>query len=119
MNKIDVLMNDVNHYGVLFHLDKSWQRDRRKRIEELSSLQSPQQFRTFINDEMLKITNAVSRLGMALDKAQKETGSDKPLVANNDFARSFNELLNQVQDLQGTLKHYSIEIADKQPVQEK
>lgn len=115
MNKIDVLMNDVNHYGVLYHLDKSWQRDRRKRIEELASLESPQQFRTFINDEMYKITTGVSRLGMALDKAQAEAKSDAPLVANSDFGRSFNELLGQIQDLQSTLKTYSIEIADRQP----
>lgn len=115
MNKIDVLMNDVNHYGVLYHLDKSWQRDRRKRIEELASLESPQQFRTFINDEMYKITTGVSRLGMALDKAQAEAKNDAPLVANSDFGRSFNELLAQIQDLQSTLKIYSIEIADRQP----
>ena len=108
-------MNDVNHYGVLYHLDKSWQRDRRKRIEELASLESPQQFRTFINDEMYKITTGVSRLGMALDKAQAEAKNDAPLVANSDFGRSFNELLAQIQDLQSTLKIYSIEIADRQP----
>ncbi len=115
MNKMDVLMNDVNHYGVLYHLDKGWQRDRRKRIEELTRLDSPQQFRTYLNEEMFKVTTAVSRLGMALDKAQGEVSRDKPLVANADFARTFTDLLNQIQDLQGTLKTYSIELADRQP----
>jgi len=115
MNKMDVLMNDVNHYGVLYHLDKGWQRDRRKRIEELARLDSPQQFRTYLNEEMFKVTTAVSRLGMALDKAQDQANQDKPLVANADFARTFTDLLSQIQDLQGTLKTYSIELADRQP----
>jgi phospholipid/cholesterol/gamma-HCH transport system substrate-binding protein len=34
MDKVDVLMNDMNNYGMLFHLDKTWQRDRKIRIEE-------------------------------------------------------------------------------------
>lgn len=114
IGKLDVLMNDVNHYGVLFHLDKGWQRDRRRRIEELAALQNPKQFRSFINEEMYKITMAISRLSMALDKAQNEAADDTPLVANADFARTFNDLLGQVQDLQGTLKTYSIELADRQ-----
>ncbi len=114
MNKMDLLMNDVNHYGVLYHLDKGWQRDRRRRVEEIASLQSPEQFRTFLNDEMFKITSGLSRLGMALDKAQKDASSETPLVANREFGRTFNDVLAQIQDLQSTLKTYSIEIADRQ-----
>lgn len=114
MNKMDVMMNDVNHYGVLYHLDKGWQRDRRLRLEELARLSNPQQFRTFLSEEMYKITTGVSRLGLALDKAQKEAGNDAPMVANAEFARTFNDLLSQIQDLQGTLKNYSIDLADRQ-----
>ncbi|NDE82376.1 MAG: MCE family protein, partial [Chlamydiia bacterium] len=32
LSKMDTLMNDVNHYGVLFHLNKSWQRERLQRV---------------------------------------------------------------------------------------
>lgn len=119
MNKLDLLMNDVNHYGVLFHLDKGWQRDQRRRMDELANLQSPQQFRSFLNVEMYKITNAVSRLSQALDKAQAEAGSDKTFVANSDFAQTFNELLSQVQDLQGSLKTYATGSPETQIAQEK
>lgn len=109
MNKVDLMLNDVNQYGMLFHLDKGWQRDRKRRIEELAHLNTPDQFRTFINEESAKITNAVSRLGMVLDKAQKE-----PLETNSDFVRTFHDLFVQIQDLQSTLKTYSTEIADRQ-----
>lgn len=43
MNKLDLLMNDVTHYGVLFHLDKSWQRDQRRRIDEIANSQIAQE----------------------------------------------------------------------------
>jgi phospholipid/cholesterol/gamma-HCH transport system substrate-binding protein len=34
LSKVDTLMDDVNQYGPLFHLNKTWQREHRKRIEE-------------------------------------------------------------------------------------
>ncbi|MBS0634292.1 MAG: MCE family protein [Verrucomicrobia bacterium] len=109
MNKIDLMLNDVNRYGMLFHLDKGWQRDRKRQIDELTALNTPDQFRTFINDESAKITQAVSRLGMALDKAKND-----PLETNADFVRTFHDLFVEIQDLQGTLKTYSVELADRQ-----
>jgi len=112
MNKMDVLMNDVNHYGVLYHLDKGWQRDRRRQVEEIAALQSPKQFKSYMDQEMFKITNSLSRLGMALDKAEH----DAPLATNKEFGRTFNEVLAQLQDLQATLKNYSIEIADTEQI---
>ncbi len=113
LTKLDLMMNDVNHYGVLYHLDKSWQREQRGRLEELAKLSTPRQFRSYLDEEMYKITTAVSRLGSALDKAQAQAGQDAPIVANADFARTFNEVLSQIQDLQSTLKTYSIDLADR------
>lgn len=110
MNKVDSLMNDVNHYGMLFHLDKGWQRDRRKRAEELARLQNPQEFRGFLNQEMAKITNSISLLGMALEKAE----NSESVTTKGDFARTFNDLLSQVQDLSSTLKAYNISIVDRE-----
>jgi len=111
MNKMDLMMNDVNHYGVLYHLDKGWQRDHRKRIEELAKLQNPQQFKAYLNDEMFKISTSISRVGNALEKA--ETLADTKGSSRAEFGRTFNELLSQIQDLQASLKNYSIEINER------
>ena len=43
MNKLDLLMNDVTHYGVLFHLDKRWQRDQKRLSDERASQQIAQE----------------------------------------------------------------------------
>ncbi len=40
MNKMNTLMNDINNYGVMFHLDKSWQRERKRRLQELAERHS-------------------------------------------------------------------------------
>ncbi len=40
IDKMDLLMNDVNRYGVLYHLDKSWQRDRKRNDEMLAKRQA-------------------------------------------------------------------------------
>jgi len=104
LSKADVLMNDVNHYGPLFHLDKGWQRERRKRIAELERLESPAAFQAYVNEEMGKITTSIARVSMALEKA------DNGLVSSNakvDVSTMFAELLSQIDALQNNLKMFA------------
>ena len=107
LNKANTMMNDVNHYGVLFHLDKGWQRDRRKRIEELETLSTPKAFQNYLNQEMEKIQLSLARVNMALDKADNsldEAMNGKKIQTKGEFIKSFAELLGNVQQLENTLK---------------
>lgn len=110
VNKANILMNDVNQYGMLFHLDKGWQRERRRRIDELTQLETPKAFQNFLNEEMQKITLSIARVNMALDKADDTldgaTGTNSTKT-KEDFARSFAELLGYVHELENTLKNLS------------
>ena len=110
MNKLDTMMNDVNNYGVLFHLDKGWQRDRRQRIAELTNLKDPQEFKKYLNDEMVKVSSSLTRLGMAVEKAKDVEAEG----TTEEFTRTFSDLLCQLEDLKGTLKEYSTLIAEEQ-----
>lgn len=94
MNKFDFLMNDINQYGILFHLDKAWQREQKRRVEEVSGLNSPEEFKAFLNTEMDKVNTAMRKLSLAYEKS-----SDKP-----EFKKSYRALLAQLDSLQGTLK---------------
>lgn len=38
VNRLDLLMSDVNRYGVLFHLNKSWQRESKERTDESTAV---------------------------------------------------------------------------------
>ena len=61
---MDTMMNDVNHYGVLFHLNKSWQRTRVKRISEMNALETPDSFKNYFQKEVDQINTSMARLSM-------------------------------------------------------
>ncbi|MDE3047921.1 MAG: MCE family protein, partial [Verrucomicrobiota bacterium] len=44
MNKGETLMNDINHYGLLFHYNKQWQKSRTRKASFLKALDTPQEF---------------------------------------------------------------------------
>ncbi|NGX31052.1 MAG: hypothetical protein K940chlam8_00411 [Chlamydiae bacterium] len=111
MSKIDTLMNDVNHYGVLFNLNKEWQRTRTKRFEELKSIQNPKEFKAYLNQEVDSITVALARISVLLDKAK--TSQDKESIFRSEmFQKDFRYLLDVVDDFEDILKMYNQNLQD-------
>ena len=113
MSKVDTLMNDVNHYGILFHLNKGWQRVRTKRMTLLNALESPSEFKNFFEEEIDNINTAMSRLCELLDKAEESCDKQR-IMESLEFKEDFAELLREVNGLQDHLKLYSEEFADIQ-----
>jgi phospholipid/cholesterol/gamma-HCH transport system substrate-binding protein len=70
LSKVDTLMNDVNHYGILFHLNKGWQRQRQQRVSLLNSLDTPDKFQTYFEKEVDDVNMAMSRLSMLIERAK-------------------------------------------------
>lgn len=108
ISKADTLMSDVNNYGLLFHLDKGWQRDRRKRIAELSELKTPSNFRQYLDEEMKRISISIDRVHLALGKAEDSLGEKLALKntpeSTSGFKKTYVELLGQIQALEKNLK---------------
>ncbi|MDB6081999.1 MAG: hypothetical protein JWO53_1271, partial [Chlamydiia bacterium] len=52
LQKTEILLNDINTYGALFHLDKNWQRERKKRTEAIASLKNPRDFSAYMDTEL-------------------------------------------------------------------
>jgi len=69
LGKTETLMNDINHYGILFQYDKSWQRSRTKRANQLKALETPGEFRLYFEGEVDTIQTALGRLSELLDRA--------------------------------------------------
>lgn len=107
--KGETLMNDVNHYGVLFHLDKNWQRLRARRVNLLQRLCSPQEFRNFFNDEIDQIQTSLARVNMILDESGVPCGNPC-LVRNLEFVKVFSELLRRTEEIEENLKLYNIQL---------
>jgi len=106
LNKIETLMDDVNHYGLLFHLDRGWQRQRTKKMNELHELKTASEFRNYFEEEIDLITTALSRVTMLMQHAQTQH-VDNELMENRDFTKVFADLLRKVEGLEASLKLYN------------
>lgn len=110
LDKMNLFLQDMNSYGILFHLDKGWQREQRKRIADLEKLKTPTEFSTFLDEELSRISASIARVSMALEKAENtldqgtwKTNSD----AKEDLSRSYKDLLRQIRSLEQALSPYS------------
>jgi len=104
LSKGEVMMNDVNHYGLLFQYDKHWQRSRTKKANLLKSLDTPREFRQYFEGEVDSITTSLGRLTELLDVA----GSERSKVVDNEqFRKQFCSLLRTTESLSNSLKLYN------------
>lgn len=113
LNKGEVIANDINHYGLLFNLDKGWQRLRARRMNLLARLSTPQEFRNYFNDEIDQITTSLSRVEMIVER----NSSLYPcglLLDDNEFAKVYAGLLRRVEGMEEALKMYNQQLVDQQ-----
>jgi phospholipid/cholesterol/gamma-HCH transport system substrate-binding protein len=109
MGKVETLMTDINHYGVLFQYDKSWQRQRTKRATAMKSLDTPSEFRSYFEGEVSSIQTSLGRLTELLSRASDSQERQK-VVQSEPFKRDFGSLLRQVQGLTDSIKLYNEEL---------
>jgi len=102
MSKADSLMNDVNHYGVLFHLNKEWQRTRLQKVSQLNALKTPQNFRTYFQKEIDDVNASMSRISMLINKAESAEVFQEP-----QFKKDFAELIRKSDELCENLRLYN------------
>lgn len=116
MGKAETILDDINHYGILFQNDKRWQRLRARRVNLLNRLCSPQEFRNYFNDELDEITTGLSRLSMVL----QETECDdcyQSYMDNCEFRKVFAELLRRVTTMEDSLKLYNTQVVERDTYQ--
>lgn len=111
LSKADTAMNDINHYGILFHLNKNWQRMRTKRLTTLNALDTPAGFKTYFQSEMDQINTAMARLSMLIDKAQQNPEGEK-IIENPRFKQDFSDLMRYVDEMSDNLRLYNEQLMD-------
>jgi len=109
LSKADVLMNDLNHYGLLFQYNKTWQKARTKRANILQTLSSPKDFKNYFEDEISTINTSLERLATLLDKANDHEQKTK-IVNTENFKKEFSSLLQSVESLTSSIKLYNEEL---------
>ena len=103
-------MDDINHFGLLFHLDKRWQRLQGKRLRLLEKLSSPNEFAKYFNQEMDQISDSLSRVSVVLNESECYPES---LIYNPKFTQRFSELLRKVETMEETLKIYNEQVVSQ------
>ncbi len=105
-SKAETLMNDINHHGLLFQYDKSWQRARTKRANLLQALDTPQEFKAYFESEVDTIQTSLGRLNELLERAGGDVERERVLQSDS-FKKDFMLFLNQAQSLSDSIKLYS------------
>ncbi len=105
-SKAETTMDDINHYGLLFHLDKGWQRLRARRLNLMQKLRCPQQFRNFFEDELALLNTSLSRVYAVLEETAA-TCAPEDLLCDRQFENVFAELLRRVGTLEENIRMYN------------
>jgi phospholipid/cholesterol/gamma-HCH transport system substrate-binding protein len=113
LSKAETTVNDINQYGLLFHLDKGWQRLRARRMNLLQKLSTPQEFRNYFNDEVDQITTSLERVSMILEQLDSQPlWCCYDLLHNNDFIKVYADLLRRITGLEEEIKMYNQQVVD-------
>lgn len=112
LSKADTLMDDVNHYGILFHNDKGWQRLRARRMNLLQALRSPQQFHNFFNDEINNISTSLSRVSGILQNTFSLC-APACLLGDPAFEKVFADLMRRINALEENIQMYNQQLVDQ------
>ncbi len=111
LSKGNTMMNDINQYGFLFHLNKTWQRGRLQRATFLSALDTPASFKNYFQNEVDDINTSMERLSMIIEQAQSAQNKDK-IFRDNQFSKDFAQLLKEVEQMSNNLKLYNEQLED-------
>ncbi len=112
LSKIDTLMNDINNYGLLFYLNKSWQRQRAQKITQLNALDTPENFKRYFENEVDDINVSMSRLSLLIDKAELSP-ERKEIMSDEQFLKDFRELLRLSEELSDNLRLFNQQLMDE------
>lgn len=113
MSKLETILDDINHYGLLFQSDKGWQRLRARRLNLLQKLRTPQEFRNYFNDEINEIYTSLSRVYMVLSEMDSSC-CRHDLMQDREFTKVFAELMRRVTMLEEEVRLYNTQVVDAQ-----
>lgn len=105
------LLDDVSNYGILFHLNKRWQRLHARRLNLMNKLANPNEFSRFFNCELNAISSSLSRVGMLL-REEESLPCPLRLLCNPEYTHAFSELLQRVEAIEESLSMYNEQMID-------
>lgn len=112
LNKAETVLDDINHYGLLFQNDKRWQRLRARRANLITRLSCPTEFQNYFNDELNQISTSLGRISLAMqDIEYQNCGSS--FIDDDNFRAVFADLLRRVVGMEESLKMFNQQMTDR------
>lgn len=105
MTKANMVLNDINQYGILFQYNKEFQRRRTKLMVEANAIKSPKAFQARMNKDVDQINATLERMHSLTERFDTDQLSD-----NKRFKAKFAELMQQLDSLQMQVKMYNEEL---------
>ncbi len=110
LHKGQTITDDMSHYGLLFHLNKDWQRQNARRMKLLQRLRTPEQFTTYFNHQLDEVSASLSNVSMILNETACYSQS---LLYDPAFTQRFSDLLKKVEVVGDSLNMYNEQIIDQ------
>lgn len=107
LSKADTLMDDINHYGLLFHNNRGWQRLRSTRMNQMANAKSPKAVAGALALEVNEINTAMSRLS-TLAKCFEDDPKEK-----EKFAKVFLDLQDKAKALLENIRLLTSTLVEK------
>ncbi len=111
LSRGETVLDDMNHYGLLYQNDPGWQRMRARRANLMLKLRCPQEFRNFFDDELDQIKTSLSRVNRVMDQTIT-CYCPEDLMCDRDFIKVFAELLLRIKGLEDNIKLYNEQLID-------
>jgi phospholipid/cholesterol/gamma-HCH transport system substrate-binding protein len=111
LHKGQVVADDINHFGLLFHLNKEWQRLNARRLKLLQRLSTPTQFANYFNRQLDEIQTSLSGVSVVLDETACYPQS---LLHDPTFTKRFGDLIKKVEAVEDSLKMYNEQVVDQE-----
>lgn len=110
LSKGETVMDDINHFGLLFNTNKTWQRLRARRANIMATLCSPQEFSNFFNDEINQISTSLGRVNMVLQDG--DCGNYWRSLCSKEFEVVFADLMRRIEGLEENIKLVNQQVVD-------
>lgn len=102
--KGETIFDDIKRFGILFQLDKRWQRLQARRLHLADTLNTPQAFSHYFERELDRLHLSVANVSSALEEAGTCPDS---LMTHPTFKCRFSQLLQEAGELEDSLNLYN------------
>lgn len=110
MSQLELALNNINRYGLLFQFNNCWQKKERMRRCKMVQMANPCDFYNYFQEEIQAISLSLDKLREIMVRLHCK----EPVMDNGPFAHKYRELLNQVEGLSQDLKLYNEKMVEIQ-----